>query len=72
MDEISVGSDNIWSFLLLSGYLKVTGKFKNDDEEFIYKLTIPNKEIKTLYKDIIKKWFKEGFISNDFTNMLKA
>ena len=39
---------------------------------FIYKLSIPNKEIRILYRDIIKKWFREGFISNEFTDMLKA
>lgn len=25
-----------------------------------------------MYRGIIEKWFSEGFISNDFTNMLKA
>lgn len=73
MSEISEGKENIWSFLLLSGYLKATDKYMDEDINlFKYKLTIPNTEIKILYRDIIKKWFMEGFISNDFTNMLKA
>lgn len=73
MSEIENGKENIWSFLLLSGYLKPIEKYKDKyDESFIYKLAIPNKEIRILYKDIIKKWFREGFISSDFTDMLKA
>ncbi|MGL6108169.1 AAA family ATPase [Romboutsia sp.] len=73
MCEIDLGNENIWSFLLLSGYLKAIEKYKDEDDElFIYKLSIPNKEIRTLYRDIIKKWFREGFISNDFTKILKA
>lgn len=73
MSEISNGKENIWSFLLLSGYLKATDKYMDEDINlFKYKLTIPNTEIKILYRDIINKWFMEGFISNDFTNMLKA
>ncbi|SFB40408.1 AAA family ATPase [Clostridium frigidicarnis] len=73
MSDISNGKENIWSFLLLSGYLKATDKYMDEDINlFKYKLTIPNTEIKILYRDIIKKWFMEGFISNDFTNMLKA
>lgn len=73
MNEISESNENVWSFLLLSGYLKVCGKFKPEGEdEFIYRVMIPNKEIKVLYKNIITKWFSEGFISSDFNKMLKA
>lgn len=71
MSELSKGNENIWSFLLLSGYLKPIEKRK-DDDIFKYKLAIPNIEIKTMYRNIIQKWFKEGFISDDFTNMLKS
>ncbi|MEG0613601.1 MAG: AAA family ATPase [Clostridium sp.] len=71
MSELSNGNENLWSFLLLSGYLKPIEKVKIDDV-FIYKLSIPNTEIKYMYRSIIQKWFKEGFISNNFNNMLKA
>lgn len=71
MSEISNGKQNIWSFLLLSGYLKPIEKTKVNNK-FIYKLAIPNNEIMYLYETIIEKWFSEGFLSNDFSNMLKA
>lgn len=73
MEEIDKGNENVWSFLLLSGYLKPVEKIFNEDTDlFEYKLKIPNREIKTLYRKIIDKWFIEGFVSNDYTNMLKA
>ncbi|MGL5085732.1 MAG: AAA family ATPase, partial [Clostridium sp.] len=71
MSELNMDKNNLWSFLILSGYLKPIEKRKENDS-YKYKLAIPNIEIKTMYKRIIEKWFKEGFISNDFTNMLKA
>lgn len=71
MTEIDKGSENIWSFLLLSGYLKVCGK-RIDNLKHYYKLAIPNYEILSLYEDIINKWFIEGYTESDFNNMLKA
>ena len=73
MEELDKGNENIWSFLLLSGYLKATErKFDEDSNLFVYKLKIPNAEINILYRDIIEKWFKEGFIDNEFKKMLRA
>ena len=73
MSEINNGNENLWSFLLLSGYLKAIEKrFDEKSHLFVYKLQIPNIEIHTLYSSIIEKWFQEGFISNNVTNMLKA
>lgn len=71
MSEISIGTQNIWSFLLLSGYLKTIDKRKENDK-FYYKLAIPNKEITIFYESLIEKWFKEGFVDNEYRNMLKA
>lgn len=71
MSEINLGSENIWSFLLLSGYLKAVERFKKE-YLFIYKLKVPNIEIKLLYRQIIERWFKEGFVDFDFKIMLQA
>ena len=47
--------DNIFSFLLSTGYLKVTGK--NSDGS--YNLVIPNKEINDIYSRFFKAYFSE-------------
>ncbi len=49
-----------WSFLLHAGYLKAYGRYKEDyEEEYSYKLAIPNLEVKKIYKDTIMNYFKE-------------
>jgi hypothetical protein len=45
-----------WGLLLMSGYLKVTGSRLTDDAEMIGTFAIPNKEVRSLYNQIIKEW----------------
>ncbi|MGL5084461.1 MAG: AAA family ATPase, partial [Clostridium sp.] len=73
MSEIDKNKNNIWSFLLLSGYLKaVSRRFDESRSLYIYKLKIPNIEIKTLYRTIIDKWFSDSNINSQYNNMIKA
>ncbi|MGL5084462.1 MAG: PD-(D/E)XK nuclease domain-containing protein, partial [Clostridium sp.] len=71
MSELSMDKNNLWSFLLLSGYLKPIEK-RRENDIFKHKLAIPNIEIKTMYKKIIEKWFKEGQIESEYDIMIKA
>lgn len=50
MDDI----DNIYSFLLLTGYLKI----KEDKGNHIYSLVIPNKEVYEIYQQSFMKYFR--------------
>lgn len=59
--------DNIYSFLLFTGYLKVKNKMDND----IYELVIPNKEVCKIYEDHFTKYFNES-IENDKKRWLDA
>ena len=59
-DEIDNSIENIWSVLFTTGYLTHCG-INNDGS---YKLIIPNKEIKQIYENQIKEWFKEDIRSN--------
>ena len=47
--------DNIFSFLLSTGYLKATGK--NSDGN--YNLVIPNKEVRKIYLDSFNEYFRD-------------
>ena len=54
--EINHNLSVIYSFLLVSGYLKIDKKYAQIDVNFICDIKIPNKEISLVYKnDIIKK-----------------
>ena len=53
MDEI----DNIYSFLLFTGYLKIGNTINR--EENIYELKIPNNEVRKVYTNQFEQYFKE-------------
>ncbi len=52
--EIDNTIDNLWSVLFTTGYLTLVDRPKNG----IYKLRIPNEEVKEVYKYQIREWFK--------------
>lgn len=59
-DEIDNGIDNLWSVLFTTGYLTQAGM----TAQGAYKLVIPNREIREVYKLQIQEWFKEAVLSN--------
>ncbi len=54
-DEIDNTIDNLWSVLFATGYLTHCGM----TEDGAYKLIIPNREVREVYKLQIQDWFKE-------------
>ena len=65
-DEIDNSIDNIWSVLFTTGYLTQVGM----TEQGAYKLVIPNKEVREVYKLQIQEWFGEKLRDN--TEQLSA
>ena len=59
-DEIDNGIDNLWSVLFTTGYLTQAGM----TAQGAYKLMIPNREIREVYKLQIQEWFKDAVLSN--------
>lgn len=53
MDQIN----NIYSFLLFTGYLKAIACV--DKDKAVYQLMIPNKEINRIYTTIFEEWLQE-------------
>ena len=53
MADINRNVSTVWSLLLFSGYLKTVGFYMKDEITKIYKLAIPNLEVKSLYVTII-------------------
>ena len=60
-DEIDNSIDNLWSVLFTTGYLTQTGKPENG----IYKLIIPNREVREVYIHQIQEWFRETFVQDE-------
>ena len=65
-DEIDNSIDNLWSVLFTTGYLTQTGLTKDG----AYKLVIPNREVREVFKLQINEWFKKSIFSN--TDRLQA
>ena len=59
-DEIDNSIDNIWSVLFTTGYLTQVGV----TEQGAYKLVIPNKEVREVYKLQIQDWFDKKLRDN--------
>ena len=71
MSEVEDSNENIWSFLLMSGYLK-SMKTENIEGVLHCQLKIPNKEVYIFYENLIKKWFKETLTNQKYEEMLST
>ena len=60
-DEIDNSIDNVWSVLFTTGYLTQTGEV----ERGVYKLVIPNREVREVFILQIQEWFKKTFVRDD-------
>ena len=66
---VEKNEDNIWGLLVGTGYLKVTEVV--DLEMQIYKVKIPNNEIRVLFRQIINEWFNDKVPGNNLRTILK-
>ncbi|SHH39266.1 AAA family ATPase [Tepidibacter thalassicus] len=71
MKDIDKSSENVWSFLLFSGYLKVVNEEFKRGKTYC-NLKIPNLEVAYLYEEIIMSWFNESINNEKFNIMLKS
>jgi len=60
-DEINNSIDNLWSVLFTTGYLTQTGCV----ERGVYRLCIPNKEVREIYVLQIQEWFKKNVLKKN-------
>jgi len=71
MGEIEGSSESVWSFLLMTGYLKAV-KRENIEGVLNCTLAIPNKEVYIYFKNMILKWFDDSLSMLKYKNMLNA
>lgn len=60
-NEIDNSIDNLWSVLFTTGYLTQAGKV----ERSVYKLIIPNREVREVFILQIQEWFKETVVQEE-------
>ena len=73
-NQLDDNEDAIWSLLLASGYLKVLRKEEidefDDDSRANYKLAFTNKEVRMMFRTIVRSWF--GKTKQEYSGFVKA
>jgi hypothetical protein len=73
LTDVTIDEDLLWSFLLMAGYLKPTGKKRDEAAgKMIYTLSVPNMEVRTTYTRIIRRYFSNKIGNEKLEIMLKA
>jgi len=73
LKDVNIDEDLLWSFLLMGGYLKQTGKRQDAAAgKMIYTLSVPNLEVRTTYTRIIRRYFSTKIENEKLEVMLKA
>jgi hypothetical protein len=64
--ELYKNANNLWAFLLFTGYLKKTGDGSvNENGELTVDLSIPNMELKYVFVTKIREWFEDYIKTKD-------
>ena len=68
-DYLHSSEKNFWSILYLTGYLT---REKEESQNGVLTLKIPNKEIKEIYETTVKSWFEDHAKTMDRRELLEA
>lgn len=60
-NELDASIENLWSVLFTTGYLTQTGRAVNG----VYKLVIPNREVREVFVLQIQEWFRERVVDDE-------
>ncbi|MFP9035774.1 hypothetical protein ACLI2Q_17050, partial [Enterococcus faecalis] len=70
-EDIHKSQDNLWNFLFFTGYLKkVSERF--DGDTIYLTLTIPNAEVRYIYRHTILEWFDGKMGKIDLSGLYQA
>ena len=69
--EILDDADNLWNFLYFTGYLTKVGKKQKGVRNY-FELSIPNKEVLSIYEKKIREWFNKRVKETDRTTLYRA
>lgn len=69
--DIHESSENLWNFLYFTGYLKKCEERKEGESTYL-KLSIPNIEIRSIYRNTILKWFDKKIQTIDMSTFFTA
>ena len=73
-DEVYNNADNLWNFMFFTGYLKKVGdgRLNGEDGDLTLDLSIPNIELKYIYKTKVQEWFNKRIAAKDLRVFFNA
>ena len=71
-DEVYDTMDNLWNFMFFTGYFKKVSERINEVDDRFIELSIPNKEVKYIFKTKILKWFNEKIKLCNMTKLFNS
>lgn len=71
-EDVSVEEpeENLWNFLFFTGYLKKVKEVMRDGIRYV-SMSIPNEEIRYIYKNIVLAWFEKKVKKKDFSALYR-
>ena len=72
--DLEYNEEYVWSLMLFSGYLKSEECYQKEGDERLYcKLSIPNREVKYIFREFFLNWVQRGLgTSEDVRELIKA
>ncbi|MVX65529.1 AAA family ATPase [Clostridium chromiireducens] len=71
-DEIYDTMDNLWNFMFFTGYFKKVNERMTSEDNRYLELSIPNREVKYIFRTKILKWFEEKIKAKDLSILYTA
>jgi hypothetical protein len=68
-DEIYDSLDNLWNFMFFTGYFKKVSERMDEEDNRYIELSIPNRDVKYIFRTKILKWFEEKVKTKDLNRM---
>lgn len=69
-DEVYQSMDNLWNFMFFTGYFRKVRLWMDEKTKEKYvELTIPNEEVKYIFRNKIRNWFREKVEERDRTKL---
>ena len=71
-DEIYNSMDNLWNFMFFTGYFKKINERMDSEDKRYLELSIPNREVKYIFRTKVLSWFHDKVKSNDLSALYTA
>lgn len=71
-DAIDGSQESLWNFLYFTGYLKSVSEETDPEGDIYLELMIPNREVRSIYRNNIKDRFSDEIKTTDLSPLKKA